>query len=197
MPSPDQILQQLKKKPRNAQLWGELYDLLEPRLHRYTSDLLRRLRTDTAHADDVVQDVLLRLIEDFSEMTRGISTFLHLQNYLVKACRNRVLEQHRMAQVRASKEEILSLKFEDLVSQAFLRQFQEVENREFIEKLLKRLNPKCEHLIRSFLLYQQSLTDYATGNGIKLGTIYTQWKRCIEELKNIVLPDVRKSGPEA
>ena len=197
MPSPDQILQQLKKKPRNAQLWGELYDLLEPRLHQYTSDLLRRLRTDTAYADDVVQDVLLRLIEDFSEMTRGISTFLHLQNYLIKACRNRVLEQHRMAQVRASKDEILSLKFEDLVSQTFLRQFQEVESREFIEQLLKRLNPKCEHLIRSFLLSRQSLTDYATENGIKLGTIYTQWKRCIEELKNIVLPDVRKSGPEA
>lgn len=174
-----------------------MYDLLEPKLHRYASDLLRRLRTDTEYADDVVQDVLLRLIEDFSKITARISSFLHLQNYLIKACRNRVLEQHRTIQVRVSKEEILRLKFEDLVSQGFLRQFQEVENREFIDELLKRLNPKCENLVRSFLLSQQSLTEYAAENDIKLGTIYTQWQRCLEELKKIILPDVRKSAPEA
>lgn len=197
MPSPDQIFRQLKKKPRNPQLWDELYDLLEPRLHQYTSNLLRRVGTDTADADDVVQDILLRLIEDFSKITRDISTFVHLRNYLIKACRNRVLEQHRNAQLRASKEEILSLKFEDLVSHAFLRQFQEVENREFIEELLKKLNSRCENLVRSFLLSQQSLTDYAAESGIKLGTIYSQWKRCIQELKNIVAPDARKSDAEA
>jgi len=196
MRSSDQILEQLKKKPRSPQLWAELYDLLEPKLHRYTHDLIRRLRTDPEYADDVVQDVLVRLIEDFSKITGPISSFLHLQNYLIKACRNRVLEQYRMAQVRASKEEVLRLKFEDLVSQGFIRQFQQAENRQFVEELLKRLNPRCESLVRSFLLSQQTLTEYAAENGIKVGTIYTQWQRCIDELKKIVLPDVRKPAPE-
>jgi RNA polymerase sigma factor (sigma-70 family) len=193
---PDQILEQLKKKPRNPHLWAELYDLLEPTLHRYTQDLIRRLRTDPESADDVVQDVLVRLIEDFSKITAPISSFLHLQNYLIKACRNRVLEQYRMAQVRVSKEEVLRLKFEDLVSQGFIRQFQQAENRQFIEELLKRLNPRCENLVRSFLLSQQTLTEYAAENGIKIGTIYTQWQRCIDELKKIVPPDVRKTALE-
>jgi RNA polymerase sigma factor (sigma-70 family) len=196
MCSSDQILEQLKKKPRSPQLWAELYDLLEPKLHRYTHDLIRRLRTDPEYADDVVQDVLVRLIEDFSKITGPISSFLHLQNYLIKACRNRVLEQYRMAQVRTSKEEVLRLKFEDLVSQGFIRQFQQAENRQYIEELLKRLNPRCESLVRSFLLSQQTLTEYAAENGIKVGTIYTQWQRCVDELKKIVLPDVRKPAPE-
>jgi DNA-directed RNA polymerase specialized sigma24 family protein len=99
-----------------------LYDLLEPKLHRYSRDLLRRLRTDPESADDVVQDVLLRLVQDFGKITRQVSSFLHLQNYLIKACRHRILENHRMAQVRVSKEEILSLKFEDLVTEAFIKQ---------------------------------------------------------------------------
>lgn len=196
MCSSDQILEQLKKKPRSPQLWAELYDLLEPKLHRYTHDLIRRLRTDPEYADDVVQDVLVRLIEDFSKITGPISSFLHLQNYLIKACRNRVLEQYRMAQVRTSKEEVLRLKFEDLVSQGFIRQFQQAENRQYIEELLKRLNPRCESLVRSFLLSQQTLTEYAAENDIKVGTIYTQWQRCVDELKKIVLPDVRKPAPE-
>lgn len=101
-----------------------------------------------------------------------------------------------MAQVRASKEEILRLKFEDLVPRSFIRQFQQAENRQFIEELLKRLKPRCESLIRSFLLSQQTLAEYAAEHGIKAGTIYTQWQRCIDELKKIVLPDVRKAAPE-
>jgi DNA-directed RNA polymerase specialized sigma24 family protein len=101
-----------------------------------------------------------------------------------------------MAQVRTSKEEVLRLKFEDLVSQGFIRQFQQAENRQYIEELLKRLNPRCESLVRSFLLSQQTLTEYAAENGIKVGTIYTQWQRCVDELKKIVLPDVRKPAPE-
>lgn len=196
MLSPDQILQRLKKKPRNPELWAQLYDLVEPRLHKYSSDLLRRLRTDPAGADDIVQDILVRLLEDFSRIAVPISSFAHLQNYLIKACRNRILEQHRMTQVRVSKEEVLRLKFEDLVSQGFIRQFQEVENRQFIEELLKGLNPRCEDLIRSFLLSHQTLTEYAEENDIKIGTIYTQWQRCIDELKKMVLPDVRKTDPE-
>jgi RNA polymerase sigma factor (sigma-70 family) len=196
MLSPDQLFEQLKKKPRSRELWPQLYDMLEPKLHRYACDLIRRLRVDPQYAEDVVQEVLLSLIKDFKKITGQISSFLHLQNYLIKACRNRILEQYRMAEVRASKEEVLRLKFEDLVSQTFIRQFQEAENRQFIEELLGRLNPKCETLIRAFLLSQQTLTEYAAERDIKAGTIYTQWQRCIEELKKIVQPDVRKTPPE-
>lgn len=188
MLSSDQILEQLKDDPRNTQLWAQLYDVLEPKLHRYAFDLLRRTRTDATYADDVVQDVLLRLVEDFTRITSQISTFIHLENYLIKACRNRILEQHRMTQVHASKEEVLRLRFEDLVSQSFVRQFQQVENRQFVEELLKRLGSRCENLVRSFLLSNQSLTEYAMENDIKIGTIYTQWQRCIDELKKIVRP---------
>jgi|HubBroStandDraft_5_1064220.scaffolds.fasta_scaffold25593_4 RNA polymerase sigma factor (sigma-70 family) len=196
MLSSDQILEQLKDDPRSPQLWAQLYDVLEPTLHRYASDLLRRMRTDPAYADDVVQDVLLGFVQDFTRITSQISSFLHLENYLIKACRNRILEHHRMTQVRASKDEVLRLKFEDLVSESFVRQFQQVENRQFVEQLLKQLGPRCEQLVRSFLLSNQTLTEYATENDIKIGTIYTQWQRCIEELKKIVLPDVRKMPPE-
>ena len=196
MLSSDQILEQLKDDPRSPQLWAQLYDLVEPKLHRYASELLRRMRTDPTYADDVVQDVLLRFVEDFTRITSQISSFIHLENYLIKACRNRILEHHRMTQVRASKEEVLRLKFEDLVSQSFVRQFQQVENRQFVEELLKKLGPRCEQLVRSFLLSHQTLTEYATENDIKIGTIYTQWQRCVEELKKIVGPDVRKVPPE-
>jgi RNA polymerase sigma factor (sigma-70 family) len=188
MLSPDQILQQLKRRPQNPELWAQLYDLLEPRLHKYSQDLMRRMRIDPELGDDVVQDVLLRLLENFSRITNQVSSYLHLQNYLIKSCRNKILEQQRAIQVRLSKEEILRFRFEDMVSQAFVKEIQQAENRQFVEDLLKKVNPRCQKLVRSFLLSHQALTEYAQENGIKIGTIYTQWQRCIDEFKKLVSP---------
>jgi RNA polymerase sigma factor (sigma-70 family) len=185
MLSSDQVFVQLKADPRNSELWDKLYDLLEPKLHRYSSGLLGRMRVDSSYADDVVQDVLMRLVKDFPKIVGSISDFSHLENYLMRSCRNRILDHHRMIQVRASKEEVLRLKFEDLISEGFARQFRQIENRQFVEELLKQLNPRCEHLVRSFLLSAQTLTEYAAQNEIKIGTIYTQWQRCLAELKKI------------
>jgi RNA polymerase sigma factor (sigma-70 family) len=183
MLSPDEVFSRLKRDRKNSDLWSMLYNLVEPRLRAFSYRLIKEYGGNPEEADDIVHEVLMRLLKDFSRIVAGISTFQHLQNYLYKACRNEVRSLYRRSEVRASAHEVIALRFEDVVSTSFAEELQKAENREILSKLLSRLNASCQQLVRSYLLSEQSLADYAREHGIKLGTIYTQWQRCIEQMR--------------
>jgi len=128
----------------------------------------------------------MRLVKNYGEVIPRIANFQHLENYLFKACRNEVRSQYRRAVVRASAHEVLRFKFEDVVSDTLSRELQKAENRQFLDEVLRQLKPACQELMREYLLSEQTLAEFARERGIKLGSIYTQWQRCIQELRGIV-----------
>lgn len=195
MPSPDQIFHALKRSPCDRELWIQFYDVIEPRLSRFSGFLAGRFGYVDDSAD-IVQDVLLRLIEDFPKITRPMHTFAHLQSYLFRACRNGLIDHARRRQTVATAEEVLRIRFEDMVSETFRREFEKAENRQYLSELLSSSSPSCKELVQTYLLSEQSLADYAESRRIPLGTIYKQWSRCIEEIRKKIASPVRNLPPE-
>ncbi len=196
MSSDDQLVRKLAQNSRNSGLWAELYDLLQPHLKLFTYSLVSRYKNlSPEDVNDIVQDVLLNLVRDFDQLKSRIESFAHLQNYLLKACRNGVANRLRHISVREGAREFLILKFSDVVSEGFAKAFDRVENRKLIDGLLERMNHRCQKLIRFYLLEDKTLVDYALAEGLKAGTVYSQWHRCLAEMRHILEEHARNSLP--
>lgn len=196
MSSPDELLQRLRRNPSNRVLLAEMYELLEPHLRASAYALARDTNGSFDDADDLIQDLLLELLENFEAISSRVSNFKHLQNYLWKSYRNRLISYHRRNEVRISAHELLKLRFEEVVSDDFADELQKTENQLLIGQLVEQLGDGCRNLVQSYLLSHQSLADYARERSIKLGTIYTQWQRCVDEMRKILQDHVRKGPPE-
>jgi RNA polymerase sigma factor (sigma-70 family) len=196
MLSPDELLERLRRDPGDRDLLAEMYEHLEPHLRGSAYALAKRTSGSFDDADDLIQDILLYLLKDFGAISSRVSSFKHLQNYLWKSYRNRLVSYHRNTEVRASAQEVVSLRFVEVVSEDVASELEKAENQLLIGQLVEQLGEGCRSLVSSYLLSQQSLADYARERGIKLGSIYTQWRRCLEEMRKILKDHVRKTPPE-
>src|SRR4051794_467571 len=115
MLSPDELLDRLRRDPTNRDLLAPMYEHLEPHLRASAYALAKRTGGSFDDADDLIQDLLLDFLKDFSAIGSRVSSFKHLQNYLWKSYRNRLISHHRKPGVRA--EEIVSLTFVEVVSE--------------------------------------------------------------------------------
>jgi len=197
MHSGDELLELLKEDPSDQPAWAELYDLLEPRLRGFVYELAGRSPGNLADLDDIVQTVLGRLAKNFRQTRAQFASFEHLRNYLFKACRNELTDEYRRASRQTRAYEVVRLRFEDVAAEHFVEAFRQVENQRLLAQLVSQLNNGCQSLISRYLLTQQTLTEYAEAHGIKLGTVYSQWHRCINELRNILGERARKDLPKA
>jgi RNA polymerase sigma factor (sigma-70 family) len=183
----DRLLEQLVSMPNDPDLWAELYDRLVPRLRLFTFSILRQQGgASSDEADDIVHDVLMEFVRHFDRLQREIGTFRHLQNYLLKACRNRVNKTSRRAQVRQTARELVALRFYDVAPDAVTKNLEHEENRKLIRELSGALNPDCRSLMNAYLLDQWTLAEIAAKEGTKLGTIYSRWQRCLKEMRKIL-----------
>jgi RNA polymerase sigma factor (sigma-70 family) len=197
MRSADEVVECLKKDPSDQEAWAELYDLVEPRMRGFVYELAGSSSGSLADADDVVQAVLARFAKNFKQTRAQFSSFEHVRNYLFKACRNELTDEHRRANRQAKAYEVVRLRFEDVAAEPFVRVLRQAENQRLLEQLTSQLNSSCQTLVSSYLLTQQTLTEYAQRNNLKLGTVYSQWHRCINELRKILGDRARKTPPEA
>ena len=197
MRSGDEVLRSLERDPADQSAWAELYDLIEPRLRGFVYDLAKAWRGNLTEVDDIVQIVLGRFANSFRQRKMQFSSFEHLRNYLFKACRNELTDQFRRAGRQASAYEVVRLRFEDLAAEHFMEAFRRAENQRLITQLVSQLQSSCQTLISGYLLTQQTLAEYAETRGIKLGTIYSQWHRCVAELRKILDERARKGPGQA
>jgi RNA polymerase sigma factor (sigma-70 family) len=197
MRSGDEVLESLKRDPSDQRAWAELYDLLEPRLRGFVYELAKDSSGSLADVDDIVHIVLGRMVKNFRQTRAQFASFEHLRNYLFKACRNQLTDEHRRTGRQTSAYEVVRLRFEDLAAEHFMQEFRKAENQRLITQLVGQLNSGCQTLITGYLLTQQTLAEYAEAHGMKLGTIYSQWNRCINELRRILNDRARKKPPGA
>src|SRR5215469_11867674 len=97
MRSGDEVLRAVEQNPADQVGWSELYDLVEPRLRAFVYEIARAWRGNLTEVDDVVQTVLGRFSNNFVQKKIRFSSFEHLCNYLLKACRNELTDQFRRA----------------------------------------------------------------------------------------------------
>ena len=192
MSSEDQLLQRLKKRPRDAQAWAELYDAVQPGLKLFVYSLARtNAHLSVDDADDIVHEILTRLVQDFHRHTAGIETFQHLKNYLFRSCRNEVASRSRHGAVHDSARVFLQLRFSDVTLQGPDSTLHEVENRETVAEILAVLDEKCRALVWYYMSDQGTLAKYAEINNLPAGTGYSQWSRCLAFLRKTLQPHAR------
>jgi len=183
----DEVVAGLARNASNQQLWGELYDLLAPRLRLFAYSLIRQCPDlDLSQGDDIVHDVLLAFVRNFPRLRGELASFAHVHNYLMKACRNRVRNLTRHSAVRQTAEEMLSLRFSEAWPDRLRRALAKAENRRFVDQILGRLESACADLVRAYLFEDKALAEYAADRGIPLGTIYSRWQRCVQSMRKII-----------
>jgi len=183
----DQIIHQLARNPSDVSLWGKFYDLFEPELRLITYSMVRRSRViDVSEAEDIVQDVFVGFVKNFERLKRELRSFAHVRNYLIKSCRNRFLNRIHQSSVRHSAHELLFNRFSDISSGPFQNVFAKIENRRYVEQLLGKVDENCKGLVHSYLFENITLAEYARNKGMKLGTVYARWQRCLEEMRKII-----------
>jgi RNA polymerase sigma factor (sigma-70 family) len=192
MRSGDEVLECLKRDPSDQTAWAELYDLLQPRLRGFVYELAESRGANLSEVDDIVHIVLGRLVKNFRQTRAQFTSFEHLRNYLFKACRNELVGEQRRLSRQATAYEVARLRFEDLAAKDFMQAFRQAENQRLIAQLVEQLSCGCQTLIAGYLLTQLTLAEYAVARGMKLGTIYSQWHRCINELREILSDRARK-----
>ena len=186
VPADDELLLELLERPSRT-AWSRFYDFVSARLKLYTFSLLRtngRLSSD--EAEDIVQEVLTRFVEKFHRYEVNIRSLEPLRNYLIKSCRNEVATRLRRLKVREGSRELLELTVSEVLSERSRAALQRVENRKILELVLQKVNPQCQKLLIFYLFDRGTLSDYATAANLPVGTVYSQWHRCITELRSLV-----------
>jgi len=191
----DEVVGSLKRDPSDQQLWGELYDLVTPRLRLFAYSLIRQCPDlDVSQGDDIVQDILVGFVRNFSRLKHELASFAHVHNYLMKALRNRVRSITKHSLVRQTAEEMLSLRFSEAWPDRLQQSMTKAENRLFLEQILGRLASPCAGLVRAYLFENMTLAEYARIHSIPLGTVYPRWKTCLDSIRKILQePDKEKS----
>ena len=195
MSDEDEILRGLSRDAGNQRLWGEFYDQIEPHLRLFSYSLARGYSgIDPSQADDVVQDVMLAFVRNFATLRSKLQSFAHVRNYLLKACRNRFLNLIQQNAVRKNAHEALALRLSE-ASPGLGRVMTRSESRRLLEQILGRLEEPCVSLVRAYLIEDKTLAEFSQSQGVRLGTVYSQWRRCVEAMKAILDSGSKENPP--
>jgi RNA polymerase sigma factor (sigma-70 family) len=136
-------------------------------------------------AVDAIQDVFIRLIEriDASDVTLDFEEFSDekLRNYIAQAIRNRWIDIWRRLQIiKRNYEELISaLEHHPTPEELMI----ESERQAHLRRSVASLRSPYRDILQAVLEDDVTLAEIARRRKIKIGTIYTQFGRALEELR--------------
>ena len=171
--SQEELIPLILKKDERA--FTILYDMYSKSLYSVISNLLK----ETEDAEDVLQEVFVKIwknIESYNE-SKG-----RLYTWMLNIARNSSLDKLRSKGFNNSKQNLSSDNFVHLLddSNKLINRIDTIGIREFVAKL----KPKCIQLIE--LLFFQGFTQQEASDELEipLGTVKTQNRNCINDLRN-------------
>lgn len=136
-------------------------------------------------AMDIVQDVLVdQLVRiDKSEAQQLVEELSdsELAKYLAKTVRNRWIDRNRQLEVRERSYKALLLAIQPNPTPEDL--LLDNEQAILLRRSIASLRPRDRELLEELLEDNSTLAEVARRRKIKLGTIYTQFKRAVDALK--------------
>ena len=139
----------------------------------------RGVSLDTATRDDLVAEVFLALVRDDFATLRRFRRNCSLATYLTVISRRIIIR--RMIQARRN--ESVS-RIEDVASAQGDSVPQRVENREEIQQLMLRLDPKEAHVVRLFHLEGKTYREISEEIGVSENTIGPVLSRAREKMRS-------------
>ena len=169
----DDILVLVAKKDDKA--FTYLYDMYSKSLFSVISNLLR----EREEAEDVLQEVFVKVwknIDTYNE-SKG-----RLYTWLLNIARNSAIDRLRSKGYNNSKKNLSSDNFVHLLdkSNSMTNRIDTIGIREFV----KKLKPRCIQIIE--LLFYKGYTQQEASDELEipLGTVKTQNRNCINDLRN-------------
>jgi len=175
-----EIVRRCQSHPDDREAFDFFYRTLYPYVRLYTRAY--RLQTAPLTDEDVIQEIFLKLMENFPEIRfESENQFLAYvkvisENYIIDMVRKyekQTFEELTRASGLASRMESP----EETIVRA--------EQQETLFRLIGRLTGTCQNLLRAFLIEERSLAEIARGQNVPLGTVYPRFSRCVAELQRI------------
>jgi RNA polymerase sigma factor (sigma-70 family) len=176
-------LRKLSRNKKNIKAWEIYYNYFNPRLVLFCSKLIyEKFEFLSGEINDIAHDILLKFPEVLNRTKFG--SINDVERYLYSSCKNKIFDYFR------KQKKIINIdsyeKFEQKNSREFLTpedQYELESIKEFIKKIINELPKYCQKILYPFLVDELSLAEISKKYNIKKGSIYTQWKRCIEIIK--------------
>ena len=179
----DSLLSNLKNERLNQQWWAALYNHVWPYIYSHN---YRQLQPDHALAQDITQDVFLRLARQFGTQAPESRSFGEFEspeefcNYLLVASRNRIIDYLR----KEGRFEIASKELDRLVVQE-VSQEELVLAADSLHNQVKTLSPD-ERQIAEMLIRGDKIKDIVKAKaGVwSASSVYTKISRLRQKLRS-------------
>jgi RNA polymerase sigma factor (sigma-70 family) len=152
---------------------------------KLTLGIRKRMSADASEAIELVQEVLVRLLEQIEESDNPLRveqlSDKELTAYLAEVIRNRWIDRKR-------REEIIKRNYEELIRAMEVPATPEEiligsERELLLRQSVAALRSPYRDLLQALLEEDTTLTELARRRKIKIGTIYTQFRRALEALR--------------
>lgn len=171
----DEVIELLNKKDERA--FSILYDMYSKSLFGVISNLIK----DKEEAEDVLQESFVKIWKNYDSYNTSKG---RLYTWMLNIARNSAIDKLRSKGFNQTQKNLSSDNFVHLLDDA-TRSIQKIDSIG-IQEFVKKLKPKCIQLID--LLFFKGYTQQEASDELEipLGTVKTQNRNCINELKNLL-----------
>jgi RNA polymerase sigma factor (sigma-70 family) len=168
--------------------WEELYKYSFPQIYLFlkVAQLKFGFFESITGLEDVVQDVFVKLIKKFPD--KQFQSLEKFNNYLSVVSKNHLIDTKRQAKYREY--EIPLDDYENFLSitdKLYQNKVYEIkESKKLLRKGIKKLPYNCRKILIPLLVKELTLAEIARRYEIPEGSIYTQYRRCVNKLKKIL-----------
>jgi len=171
----DELLQQIYKKDPKA--FSMLYDMYSKSLYGVIFNLLK----NREESEDVLQEVFVKIWKNIDSYNENKGRFF---TWVLNIARNASIDRLRSKDHNNSQKNLSSDSFVHILDHnaSAVNKIDAIG----IKKFVKRMKPKCIRLID--LLFFKGYTQQEASDELEipLGTVKTQNRNCISELRNIL-----------
>ncbi|WP_313806450.1 sigma-70 family RNA polymerase sigma factor [Flavobacterium sp.] len=171
----EELLEQIYKKDNKA--FTLLYDMYAKSLFGIIYNLLK----DKEEAEDVLQEVFVKIWKGIDSYDQNKGRFY---TWILNIARNTAIDKLRSKDYNNSQKNLSSENFVHILDDS-----NKINNKIDtigIQEFIKRLKPKCIQLIDLLFFKDFTQKEVSEELEIPLGTVKTQSRNCINELRNLL-----------
>ncbi|QYJ67820.1 RNA polymerase sigma factor [Flavobacterium litorale] len=171
----EELLEQIYKKDDKA--FTLLYDMYAKSLYGIIFNLIN----DKEESEDILQEVFVKIWKNIDSYTTSRGRFF---TWILNIARNTAIDRLRSKSRNNSKKNLSSDNFVDILDNntAITYKIDAIGIREFI----KKLKPRCIRIMDLLFFKGYTQQEASEELQIPLGTVKTQNRNCIKELRTIL-----------
>jgi RNA polymerase sigma-70 factor (ECF subfamily) len=164
--------QKLKKQclSGNDQAWEKLFGYF----HKESTAIAQyQFRFNEATAEDITQDILIKLVKNLSKIT-------NIRAWLQKSVRNRCIDHFR------KKKEVLWENLPEIISKDKTCEMEQMEMLSMLKECISQLHERCQLILHLKFLEGYNQKEISHKIGLPYSQIPVNQSRCLQKLRKII-----------